>query len=71
MSPAVSPTTPRRLKMFDPTTFSTAISCSRRKTATTLVATSGRLVPVATIVVPIAVSVMPMFSAMLTAPRTA
>ena len=49
----VNPTTAKILKIFDPIIFPIEISNSFLNTATSVVTTSGRLVPIATIVNPI------------------
>jgi len=53
-----SPRIPRMLKTFDPITFPIAISECLRMAATTEVASSGVLVPAATIVRPITASLI-------------
>ena len=58
------------LKIFDPITFPTAISFSFLIEATTLVTSSGRLVPTATIVKPIISSYTPNILAASIAPFT-
>ena len=49
----VNPITAKILKIFDPIIFPIEISNSFLNTATNVVTTSGRLVPIATIVNPI------------------
>ena len=53
---ALTPNTKKILKIFDPTMFPMAISGLRFRMATTEVASSGRDVPMATMVRPIVVS---------------
>ena len=55
----VNPTTAKILKILDPIIFPTDISNSFLNTATNVVTTSGRLVPIATIVNPIILSETP------------
>ena len=54
-----SPSIKRMLKIFEPIMFPTAMSFSFLRAAITLVTSSGRLVPKATIVSPISVSLIP------------
>ena len=67
---AVTPRIQRMLKIFDPTTLPIAMSDCFRKAATTLVASSGRLVPAATTVRPITASDTPQDFAKAVAPST-
>ena len=67
---AAAPRIRRILKIFEPTTFPTAISSSFFLAATMDVTSSGRLVPKATMVSPIRVSESPAMRAILTAPST-
>ena len=53
------PMTAKILKMFEPIIFPTEISNSFLNTATNVVTTSGKLVPMATIVKPIILSETP------------
>ena len=55
----VNPTTAKMLKIFDPMIFPIEISNSFLNTATKVVTTSGRLVPIATIVNPMILSETP------------
>ncbi|OHE88173.1 MAG: hypothetical protein A2579_09900 [Lysobacterales bacterium RIFOXYD1_FULL_69_11] len=67
---AVAPSTNNRLNTLLPTMLPTAMSRSPRTTASTLVAISGKEVPMATTVRPMTSSLTPMAVAMLTAPST-
>lgn len=67
---AVKPSIQNILKILLPTTFPIAISACFLSAATTEVASSGRLVPIATTVNPIIASLIPIFVARSTAPST-
>ena len=73
LSGVIVPLTPRiirMLKMLLPMAFPTAIPALFLKAATTLVANSGKLVPIATIVKPTRLSLIPIRNAMLDALST-
>ncbi len=55
----VTPITAKMLKIFEPIIFPMEISSSFLNTATNVVTTSGKLVPIATIVRPIILSETP------------